>query len=829
MINSRFTLRCRYAVLVAAFAIAACTPNDPESRLERARAEYAGGTYRVAIIELRNVLQEQPDNSEALMLLGRTSYAIGDFAGAVTQYERARSAGAVLDADMQIEYAEALAQAGRYEDALAALDELDVDGVTGRSRLARAEVLAADGQYEAAETLFREALGDAATAYAATVGLARSAAAQESWGVAYERATRAIALDEGRWEAHRIRGLVRMQTGDAAGAAVDLATAAERLATGPETTIEIENLLVLSELQLTLGDESALARTAALAAERAPGSDVASYIGGASDFLAGRYPEANSQLLDAVAASPENLRAILLLGATNLELGNLGQAEQHLRNVVNARPDDRLANRYLVETLRRQGRLDDAINRLESIPAADNDLAIVALRAELQLEAGRAGEAARLLEQIVAVAPDQVAVRLQLARAYVRDGRRNQALELFGVSDSTPVEAALDTALGLLSDLSVNDAEQREQAVQNALAAVDASSSDVPRLIGTVLFLAVIGEQERALDMLGDAPTSDPAFDEATLMLAGITLAQGDPERADAIYQSIVERDPSSFRAWLGLARVASARGSTEQAIQFASEAAAAAPEAVEPQVRLAQLQLARGDIDAAESAAEAALRIDDGESAALTIRGAIRISRGELARAEADLARAFAAAPAYETAALLHEARRQGAFPNPDAPLAEWLAISPRDARAASLLASYYQGTGQADRAIALYERVLQVNPSHLVALNNLAWLYNENGDSRALMLARRAHEQAPDSAAVLDTYAWVLLHNEPLANDALPLLRRAAELDPEDGDIRYHLAYALVENGLMDEARATLEDLLDSGVEFTQRDAAEALLASI
>ena len=63
-------------------------------------------------------------------------------------------------------------------------------------------------------------------------------------------------------------------------------------------------------------------------------------------------------------------------------------------------------------------------------------------------------------------------------------------------------------------------------------------------------------------------------------------------------------------------------------------------------------------------------------------------------------------------------------------------------DAVARVTLASDQHQSGSKETAIHAYEKVLETQPGSVLALNNLAWLYYERDDPRALDLAKRAYE---------------------------------------------------------------------------------------
>ena len=95
---------------------------------------------------------------------------------------------------------------------------------------------------------------------------------------------------------------------------------------------------------------------------------------------------------------------------------------------------------------------------------------------------------------------------------------------------------------------------------------------------------------------------------------------------------------------------------------------------------------------------------------------------------------------------------------------------------------------SGDYDSAIESIEFLLQKNSRDVRSLNNLAWLYQQKGDDRAIDLAGRAYQLAPEQANVIDTYAWVLAENGQVEK-AIPLFEKALELDPENKEILENL----------------------------------------
>ena len=122
--------------------------------------------------------------------------------------------------------------------------------------------------------------------------------------------------------------------------------------------------------------------------------------------------------------------------------------------------------------------------------------------------------------------------------------------------------------------------------------------------------------------------------------------------------------------------------------------------------------------------------------------------------------------------------------------------------------LASAHQSANQQAQAEELYRQIISIQPNNAAALNNLAWMYQEQGNPEAMDMARRAYELAPQSAAVADTYGWILLNNGE-ETESVAILEKAHELAPESREIAEHLAQAYEVTGNPEKAREILDNI--------------------
>jgi len=159
---------------------------------------------------------------------------------------------------------------------------------------------------------------------------------------------------------------------------------------------------------------------------------------------------------------------------------------------------------------------------------------------------------------------------------------------------------------------------------------------------------------------------------------------------------------------------------------------------------------------------------------------------------------------------------------------LEKWVEDNPNDLGATLMLAMSHQEILHREKAVGYYENILKKAPKNVLVLNNLAWLYQELGDKRAVETAEKALAVGEDKPEILDTAGWILIQNNQV-NKGLIILQQAAVQAPHIAAIRVHLSEALVKAGRQDEAKKELTRLLKEKKRFVERKEAEKLLNSL
>ncbi len=154
----------------------------------------------------------------------------------------------------------------------------------------------------------------------------------------------------------------------------------------------------------------------------------------------------------------------------------------------------------------------------------------------------------------------------------------------------------------------------------------------------------------------------------------------------------------------------------------------------------------------------------------------------------------------------------------------------NPDDLQAAIMLALIYQGLDKTIEATKIYEYILKREPSQALAANNLAWILAESGSSdelnRALQLAQKAKDAFPDDPRIADTLGYVYL-KKGLADNAASQFSLALERLPDEPEINYHMALAMVDQERKAQAIPYLKKALEK--DFGNKAAAQELLTDI
>lgn len=309
----------------------------------------------------------------------------------------------------------------------------------------------------------------------------------------------------------------------------------------------------------------------------------------------------------------------------------------------------------------------------------------------------------------------------------------------------------------------------------------------------------------KALNRLGDAETflkklesSTPAW-QPSLVLAELMIAQG---RLDDAIIHVEKAMVSSQEAKLvkqkaaGLYQIKGIdlrnKKQLPEARIYFLKSIRLFPESSGFLANLIDTEIAAGNIPEAQKVLDQFVKNDDNQAARYYLQGVIRFAEKNPDEGLKQYRLSWGAKPTDKVAEAIYTFYQQNnqkaeaeSFVN------EWAEKLPKSNRVALIKAMDAQSKNNKKDAIHWYEKVLETAPNMPVALNNLAWLYYEDKDSRALALAERAAKFAPNSASVLDTYGWILVETGDV-QQGITVLQKASGLEPDNAEIKTHLDQA-------------------------------------
>lgn len=256
------------------------------------------------------------------------------------------------------------------------------------------------------------------------------------------------------------------------------------------------------------------------------------------------------------------------------------------------------------------------------------------------------------------------------------------------------------------------------------------------------------------------------------------------------------------------------------------------APDAEPPQLELIKLLLNIRKIDEADKALKT-LTSKFGKSAnSELLAGDLDNVKNNNAQAFSHYIRASQLASEYQLPVVkMYEMVREGYETEPFISYVENLLLQkPENTFYRHLLADTYFTAKQLQKAEKHYQQLVDVDnlPRKAYIYNNLANIYKDVDQDKALEFSNKALKLAPNNADILDTKGWLLTKTSQY-QEGLSLLRQAYTISSSKPAIHYHIAYNLYAQGKKNEALRILENNRTVTFDFTEKNEAKALLEKL
>ena len=605
-----------------------------------------------------------------------------------------------------------------------------------------------------------------------------------------------------------------------------------------------------------------------------------------TDLSLGRTAAAVQVLAPWAAANPPDPSVLILLSRAYAASGQGAQAQAVLQQAASATPNDPSALSNIARVAMREGNFVLGSDMLQAALSNEQPAGAPASGSVVQVDAPttaagpsradtaaalvvaslRSGQVARAAEALKNLRdahgdPEQIdlltgavnlaqydlqGARTAFERARVRNPASVQVVvDLASVmlvqGDADAASALLRDALAKQpTDMRLVNEWVRVAAARNmpadALTVVAAAHSAAPTNAGLTAMLAGLyveaKQPDKALPLVKELPADSPL---QLSLQADVQRALGNETEALASWQALLAKLPQDTVLRRRIVGFLSADGHDDMAAQILQQGLDAHPDDAGLQAEAVALAAHKDGLAAGLSRADG-FAAHSSQLGTLLLKGDLLMANRKFADAAAAYAQAgstqtgSSAQPAAE-ALMLHQAAATLAAGDQAGAVKlvrDWQQAHPGSDAGTEMLAEIDIGSGKLADARTKLDAVLKDQPNNAAALNNAAWIDQQNGDfTQSLTLATRAYSIARTPQAA-DTLGWALFNTGRPA-DALPLLGNAAGGQPNDPTVQYHYAVALQQAGKSQEAKAVLKPVLATTRPFKERQLAEQMMQSL
>lgn len=903
------TKKLLQATLILTFVnVGGCTSETAEERLAAADAELNQQHYATAILKLKNILNDTPDNKSAIKLLGLAYYEMETYADAAQKLKQVIGTP-ISDEPTRLAYADALIQLEQYGAAQNTITAAPFsDEFSARATAIEAIALVGLGEFNQANEIAQQSVSTFPDSPELHVALSKIYLAQGKRFASIRAARRAVTLAPTSSRVHDQLGSLLLNEkmfADAVDAFID---ALETTSVKGASLSAIRTQLKLLRGYLGLGDLDNAKITLAKLQTAAPGHPAVTYftaliqfnekdyegayqnalatltkipnhrpselIAGITAYRLNNPEQANMYLGSVLADDPSNTAARKLLAATQIKLDNPGGASQTLRSGLDIAPDDISLQEIMNELQNVSQRLGTSIdltqggelpeelpapleNLITSLEGHQTDPINDEVRAIRQMvDTGDTAGAFSKVLKLVDSNPDNPGLNQFAGIIAQLSGHPEDASDFF-LRSITLDPNAIGSALNLInlhnSSNTLEDAKKvLRQALENSpgsyallagLAKIAADNQDIdsaakylqkaitanpsnpePRITLVKLYRQY-NQTDQAAKVLATALAVFPANPQLRIADAQQKIVTGNPDSAIKVLRSILQEDTTSADALLTLAIALSKLDRPDEAIDPMRRAHQLIPNSYQITAQLISLETQLGNNDEALAVADNYLEVTQDKAGSEALFGGIRRTQQDYQAAAKHYSNAVELNPSEPLVVLQTASTQQAGNSSGAIDIAErWLAAHPEHKQVRIELAAMQLFGGNFDAAAREYQHLLEQQVVTADIYNNLAWVYQQLNDPRALPLAEEGHKQFPDDLLLMDTLGWLLVTEKQDLKRAISLLKSAYQ-GTQIHSIGFHLAQAYFQQGNLRDSLSTLKMILNSGKKFPEIENAQAL----
>jgi putative PEP-CTERM system TPR-repeat lipoprotein len=762
--------------------------------------------------------QVSPNAVEPLLADARLAVARADLAGAQLKIDRALAAQP-KSAEALLAKAQLLRLKNDVPSAIAVLDGLIADQPSViQARLDRASLELAAGKGDAARADIDMVLKGTPGNVQAIYLLAVMEAQARNYKAADADLERISGFIGRIQRAYYLQAVVKEQLGQ-----LEQAEDAARKYLG-RTPNDLAAYKVLARIQFAKHRPDQVIDTLAKVAESGKGDAEAYDLLGRAYAATGRGTDAIQSFQKAETMAPNDVGVQTRLASVRMGMGDVDTAMGDLEHTLELAPKLPAVGEALFFAALATGDTAKAGDALAKVRAAQGQTEVVGnLEGLFKLAQIDFPGAQATFADLVQKYPDFTPAKVNLARVDIMMGDRPGAEKIL-----TEVLAKQPTAEPAMSMMASGYVQSNR--IQDAVDLMERAHAADPNAVRVTVTLGDLyiraGTPQKALDLATAEKGPNAGSSDILSLKAAAYLALGQKKDARAAYTDILKNDANVVGARRQLVALLIEAGDFESARSVIQAGIAASPRNYQLYQDYVMIDLKSTGMEAALATADRLQSQDRDFPGIRALKGDIYLAANRPADAVAAFTEANNATPSSLLVTRLAGALlRAGRADDANKLLLDWIDKHPDDMVAAEQVAEIDIATGKLDDAAKHLELLLKQKPHDPVALNNLAWVYQQLGnDAKAQTLARQAYVLSP-SPQTADTLGWILTTSGN-PQSGVALLRQASGDGTSDPRIQYHYAVALKDTGNKDEAKKQLQAVVDNKAEFKEKVDAQKML---
>ncbi len=589
---------------------------------------------------------------------------------------------------------------------------------------------------------------------------------------------------------------------------------------------DISGYKVLARVQFAKKRPDQVIETLAKVAESGKGDAETYDLLGRAYAATNRATEAVNAFQKAQAMAPNDVGLQTRLASARMGMGDVEAAMGDLEHTLQLVPKAPAVGEALFFASLASGDMDKAADALAKVKGMQGETEITGnLEGLLHLAKTELPQAEESFTALIKKYPDFAPAKVNLARIVAMRGDQPHAEALLAevLAKAPTAEPALTMAV--FYKLQNGRLGEATDIMLKAHAAAPASPGITANL--GELYIRD-GKPQKALDLaMAEKPPVSNSIEIYSLKAASY-LALGQKKEARDTYAELLKQDANVVGARRQLVALLIEAGDFEAARGVLTAGIAASPRNYQLYQDLAMIDLRSTGVEAALATADRLMGQDRDFADLRGLKGDIYLAANRPNDAVDAFQKEFQAKPSNVLLTRLAGAQmRAGRVDTATKLLVEWVSAHPDDYAVIEQLAEILLATQRyADSAIYL-EQLVKKKPYDAIALNNLAWLYQQKGDDRALVTARRAYVLSPN-AQTADTLGWILVTTGDPGN-GVALLRQATTEASSDARVVYHYAVALKDTGDKTEAIKQLTSVVGMKGPVKEKEDAQRLLTDL